>query len=209
MFHLYGLFIGLAIVVGWSVGEKLEPKIGRVAPYVLIFGIVGARLYHVIDLWEYYLQNPSQIVAVWNGGLGIWGGIIGGVIATWLYFKGETLKVMAGVVVAMPLAQAIGRIGNGVNGEFVNKVWILPWWGAEAILDFVLFGILWAIREKSPKIRIGVYLVGYGLIRFVLEFWRINNWIWGSLGVAQWVSLIGVVIGLLLWLVNAQDSHVI
>lgn len=63
MFHLYGMFIGLAIVVGYTVAEKLEPKVGRVAPWVIGLGILGARIYHVIDFWEYYGQNLGQIVA--------------------------------------------------------------------------------------------------------------------------------------------------
>ncbi len=169
MFHLYGLFIGIAVVAGWSVAEKIEPRVGRVAPFILVAGLVGARAYHVIDLWAYYSQDLWQIVAVWNGGLGIFGGIIGGVLAVWIYFKRDSLKVLGAIVSGLPLAQAIGRIGNGINGEFVNKVWILPWWSAEAILDLMLFVLL---RGLSSKARVGGYLVGYGLIRLVLQPYR-------------------------------------
>lgn len=169
MFHFYGFFIGLAIVVGYSLAEKLEPKVARVAPWVIGLGLLGARAWHVVDLWDYYSQNLDQILAVWNGGMSIWGALIAGSLVMILYFKGSTLKVMGNIVVALPLAQAIGRIGNGVNGEFVNKVWILPWWTTEAVLDLILFVLL---RGLPAKWRIWVYLAGYGLIRLVLQPYR-------------------------------------
>ncbi len=174
MFHLYGFFIGLAIVVGYTVAEKLESRITKIAPWVIVAGLLGARLYHVIDLWEYYSQNLDQIVAVWKGGLSIWGALIAASIVILVYFKGETLKIMSSVVMALPLAQAIGRIGNGVNREFTNLVLGIPWWAGEAILDLVLFGVLWGLhlRGVTPKVKVVTYLVGYGLIRYILQPYR-------------------------------------
>jgi phosphatidylglycerol:prolipoprotein diacylglycerol transferase len=175
MFHLYGLFIGLAVVAGYSVAEKIDSRVNKVAPWVLGLGFVGARLYHVIDMWGYYSQNLGQIVAVWNGGLGIWGGIVGGgvglIIVNHKFSNSqmESWSMLGAIVTGLPLAQAIGRLGNAVNGEFWDKVWILPWWGAEVILDLILFGILWMIPIKW---RVGVYLVGYFLIRLILNPYR-------------------------------------
>lgn len=176
MFHLYGLFIGIAVVVGYSVAEKIEPKVAKLAPWVLVFGFVGARLYHVVDMWEYYSVNLGQIVAVWNGGLGIWGGIIGGVMGWWIVGRGSW-KTLEAMVMGLPVAQAIGRLGNAVNGEFFDKVWILPWWGAEAILDLMLFGIICMLRARQASPLRGariviVYLLGYFLIRFMLNPFR-------------------------------------
>jgi phosphatidylglycerol---prolipoprotein diacylglyceryl transferase len=171
MFHLYGFFIGLAIVVGYSVAEKLEPRIVKIAPWVIGFGIVGARLYHVIDLWEFYSQNPQLIVAVWNGGMSIWGALLGGLFA-WLLVGRGSWELLGASAVALPLAQAIGRIGNGVNGEFTNLVFGIPWWSAEAILDLFLFTILWSRRGQSPQVKMVIYLVGYGLIRAILQPYR-------------------------------------
>ncbi|MFH1244319.1 MAG: prolipoprotein diacylglyceryl transferase family protein [bacterium] len=169
MFHLYGLVVGIAVVVWWSLAERLEPRAKTIIPWVLLSALVGARAYHVVDYWEYYGQNLGQVVAIWNGGLGIFGGIIGGMLGLWIYFKGRTLKVMGTVVIPLPLAQAIGRVGNGVNGEFTNLVAGVPWWGAEAILDLGLFCLIWQIR---PIWRIWVYLMGYALIRLVLQPYR-------------------------------------
>lgn len=174
MFHFYGLFIGLAIVVGWSVAEKIEPKVNLIAPWVIFFGIIGARIYHVIDNFEYYDQNLLSIVKIWEGGMSIWGALMGGILAILIYHYiiksiDHLWEIMGAIVSGLPLAQAIGRLGNGVNGEFVNEVWILPWWGMEAMLDLILFVLL---RGVSSKYRVWVYLVGYGLIRLFLQPYR-------------------------------------
>lgn len=173
MFHLYGLFIGIAIVVGWSIAEKMEPKISKIAPWVIILGIVGARVYHVVDYWEYYRQNLSQILMLWRGGLSIWGGLIGGMLGLLMYQQTNKLtemwSILGAVATALPMAQAIGRVGNGVNHEFTNLVYGVPWWGAEAMLDLMLFVLL---RGFSSKWRVGVYLVGYGFIRYFLQPYR-------------------------------------
>ena len=176
MFHLYGTFIGLAIVVGYTIAEKLEPRVSKIAPLVLGLGFVGARIYHVVDLWEYYSQNLGQIVAVWNGGLSIWGGLIGGGVGFWIGSSrdqnqdlGYRGRILGAIATSMPMAQAIGRIGNGVNGEFTNLVMGIPWWGAEAILDLILFVLL---RGFSSKYRLWVYLAGYGMIRYFLQPYR-------------------------------------
>lgn len=167
MFHWYGLFIGIAVVVGWSVAERIEPKVSKIAPWILGLGLVGARVWHVIDMWAYYSQNLSDIVRVWQGGLSIFGGIIGGLLGVWIG-RGD-MRILSAIVTGLPLAQAIGRIGNGVNGEFTNPVYGVPWWGAEMILDLVLFCLIWRIR---PIWRIWAYLVGYSLIRLVLQPYR-------------------------------------
>ncbi len=179
MFHWYGFFIGLAVVVGLSVAESLDSRVGKLSPWVIGLGFVGARAYHVLEMWEYYSQNWWLALAVWNGGLSIWGGLIGGgvglVIANHKFSNSQIDRenILGAVVTALPLAQAIGRIGNGVNGEFVNKVWILPWWATEAVLDFALFCLIWRVRRIWPVGVIGVYLIGYALIRLVLQPFRL------------------------------------
>lgn len=169
--------MGIAIVVGWSVAEHLEPKVGKIAPWVIVAGLIGARLYHVVDEWSYYSQNLNQIMAAWNGGMSIWGGMVGGVIGLWIYdlrFKNFEWSILGAVVTAMPLGQAIGRIANGVNGEFINKVGWWPWWSVELVLDLALFVVLWGMKQRgrSSQVKVVTYLVGYGLIRFILQPYR-------------------------------------
>ncbi len=169
MFHLYGLFIGIAIVVGWSIAERVEPKVNKYAAWIILAGLLGARIYHAVDMWDYYSQNIWQIIKVSNGGMSIWGALVGGLIATWILYKKESTQIIAAIVTGLPLSQAIGRIGNGVNGEFTQLVWVMPWWGAEAILDLILFAIIW---KKSNTQKIAIYTAGYLLIRWLLQPYR-------------------------------------
>ncbi len=195
MFHLYGLIVGLAIVVGWHVAERIEQKVGKVLPWVLLGGLVGARLYHVTHLWEYYAQNLGQIFFIWEGGLGIFGGIIGGVITLRLLTK-ETQTFwqnLGAIVVALPLSQAIGRWGNLANNELWGRSHA-PLFLYESILDLGLFVILWSRRGQAPERRVAIYLLGYGLIRLLLEPMKPEAWRVGYVVAGMMVGT-----GLFLW----------
>jgi len=159
----YGLVVGIAVVAWWSLVEYLEPKAKKILPWVMLAALVGARAYHVVDEWGYYVQHYQRIWQVWNGGLSIWGAILGGGVV------GLATGTLPALILPLPLAQAIGRIANGVNGEFTNKVVGIPWWGMEAILDLILFGIVWKTKKEW---RVGVYLAGYMLIRLALQPYR-------------------------------------
>ncbi len=96
----------------------------------LIFGIVGARLYHVISAWDYYVQNPQYIIDTRRGGLGIFGAVIGGAVGLWLYTRYNGLSFIEWadfVAPGLPLAQAIGRWGNFFNQELYGYATTLPW----------------------------------------------------------------------------------
>lgn len=186
MFHIYGLIVGLAIVVGWRVAESIEPRVSKVAPWVILFGLLGARLYHVIDLWEYYGQNLWQIAAIWNGGLGIYGAIIGGGVGLWIG-RGD-MKILGAIVTGLPLAQAVGRWGNYFNDELWGRNHE-PLFLYESILDLALFVY---IQKFSLRVRVGIYLVGYGLIRLVLEPLKPGAW-WVGYVISGILVVTGVV----------------
>ncbi len=104
--------------------------------WVLIGGIIGARLYHVISSpstgggLSYYLQNPIEILYIWQGGLGIYGAIVGGLLALYLYTRRYGLPFLRWAdigIVGVPLAQAIGRWGNFFNQELYGYPTDLPW----------------------------------------------------------------------------------
>ncbi len=153
-FHLYGFFVGLGIVAGFLVIEKVQKKFSLAIsywpvvdffPWVLISGLIGARLYHILDYWQYYSQNPVEVFYLWHGGLGIYGALFGGVIGIWLYLKLKTqspkLKTKTQnlklnktffsyldlLVFGLPLGQAIGRLGNYFNQELYGLPTNLPW----------------------------------------------------------------------------------
>lgn len=165
MFHWYGLIIGIAVVVWWSIAEYLEPRLKKIIPITLLLSLVGARTYYIFQYWSHYQVNIFETLAVWNGGLSIWGALLLGGGYTWLYGR----NLIWAVVTPLPLAQAIGRVANGVNGEFTNSVMGVPWWGMEAMLDLVLFGVIFLVKKEW---RVGLYLFGYILIRLALQPYR-------------------------------------
>lgn len=196
MFHLYGLIIGVAIVLGWSLMEHWEKRLGKLGWYLIPCALVGARVYFVSANWTYFDNNLSLIWRVWGGGLSIWGGIIGaglGYLAI-IYFLPDlrlTIDGFAAIFTALPLSQAIGRLANYINHEFVQMVIFLPWWAMEAVLDLILFGVLIIIRKMDGRVRIGSYLVGYGGIRLFLSLWRSEDMVVAVLTVMTGVALIG------------------
>jgi prolipoprotein diacylglyceryl transferase len=104
-----------------------------VAVYAVPFGILGARIYHVITSPENYFGengNPVDALKIWEGGLGIWGAIVGGALGAWLASRrmGIPLRVIADVVApGLAVAQALGRFGNWFNQELFGKPTSLPW----------------------------------------------------------------------------------
>ncbi|HEX6128812.1 MAG TPA: prolipoprotein diacylglyceryl transferase [Candidatus Limnocylindria bacterium] len=135
--HWYGVIIATAVLLAGWVGtvearrRGEDPEVGwsMLLP-VLVLGVVGARLYHVIHLWDYYSENPGQILVIWNGGLAIAGAVVGGVIAIYAYTRWAKLNTLRWFDIfasTMLLAQAIGRLGNFVNQELYGPPTDLPW----------------------------------------------------------------------------------
>ena len=195
--HLYGLIIGLSIVIGINYFEKHQTVIpkSRLLFFelgLLISALIGARAYHVIDQWSFYSQNLSLIPQTWNGGLGIFGAILGTLLFIFLfsYVSRITFYVLLNFVTPiLPLCQAIGRLGNFVNGEN-------PLWWPEAIGDLMLFLFI----KKYPHHPTAKYFIGYGLIRFITEFWRTDTWVYQNLKIGQIISLVLIIFGL--WLIK-------
>ena len=165
MLHWYGVVVGVAAVCWWSMAEYLEPKLKKVIPTILVLSLVGARIYHFFEYLEYYQMDIMAILRVWEGGLSIWGALLLGGGYTVIFAR----NMIWAVVTPLPLAQAVGRLANYINSEFTNPVLGIPWWGMEAMLDLILFVIIWHTKKEW---RVGVYLFGYGLIRLVLAPYR-------------------------------------
>ncbi|MDZ7586139.1 MAG: prolipoprotein diacylglyceryl transferase [Patescibacteria group bacterium] len=133
VFHLYGLMMGLGVWAGIWVASKKEKQAWDAGLWAVGLGIVGARIYHVIDLWSYYSQHLAQIPAVWHGGMGIYGGILGGILGLFIYTRRREepnllfFKLLDAVAVGLPLGQAIARWGNYFNQELYGKSTNLPW----------------------------------------------------------------------------------
>ena len=136
--HLYGLIIAMAIFLGWFLAKKRAHlyKIPRTIfddPILLIplvLAVIGARIYHVLDFWDYYARNLTQVFFIWKGGLGIWGALAGAFLGFYLIAKVKKLDFLKLADLASPsllLGQALGRIGNFFNQEGFGPPTKMPW----------------------------------------------------------------------------------
>lgn len=209
-FYGYGLLIGLGIWVAMEIAFINRGKINkeifeRAMWWSIASGVIGARLYHVVDYWErYYSTNLIKILFFWEGGLGIWGAIGGGALGLLIFCylnNYRFIKMADALVVGIPLAQTIGRLGNFINGELYGKNGE-PLFAYEGGLNLVLFLILWKISRKQNRTGVisGIYLVGYGVIRILLENLRPIETIWRLEGVPTAIifSLAAILFGVFL-----------
>ncbi len=227
----YGILIAigafLAINVAEKMGKRYNYKDGLynlfssdLGIFVILLGVIGARLYYVIFQWDYYRENPGEILAIRNGGLAIYGGILAGLLATYIFSRVKKIKFMTildCLAPAVPLAQAIGRWGNFINGEAHGGPTDLPWaimvdgikvhptFLYESLLDFFIFMLLYFFVSKRQKFKgqlFTLYLIIYGCGRFFIEAMRTDSLYFGPFRVSQLLSLILVVIGLIIYFYN-------
>ncbi len=134
----YGLMIALGVLVAvwlsqrrWMARGGNSEEIGRIAVWAVPAGLVGARIYHVITDWKRFQDDGwLEAFAVWKGGLGIPGGMAAGIlVGLWMVRRQRlnTAEAIAAVVPTLPLAQAIGRLGNWFNQELYGSPTDLPW----------------------------------------------------------------------------------
>jgi len=204
--------------------------------YTIVFGIIGARLYYVIFNWSYYSNNLLDIFKVWEGGLAIHGGLLFGLITIIIYTKKYGIKpfrMLDIVVVGLILGQAIGRWGNFFNGEAHGGATTLEFLQSLMLPNFIIEGMnihgvyyhptflyesLWCLlgfivllifrKRKYNKIgqTTGLYLVWYGIGRFVIESMRTDSLMLGSFKMAQIVSVLFIVIGLVIIVLKSRGS---
>ena len=125
--HWYGIIIASAVLIAAMLGTRVASWLGEDPEHgwsmllpVVILAVLGARIYHVIHLWDYYSANPIAIPQIWNGGIGIPGAVVGGALAIFLYTRSKGLNTARWLDIFAPallLGQVIGRLGNFVNQE--------------------------------------------------------------------------------------------
>ena len=228
----YGILMATAILVGFwlahrrAVEENLPADdLLRAAQWAVVAGLVGARLYEVAFNWDYYGRYPGKIIAVWEGGLAMHGGlIVGPLVGIWLAWKWK-LPILRGLDVTAPsfaIGQAIGRWGNFFNEEAFGRPTDLPWklyispphrppgytqfdyfhptFLYESVWDLLVFGLLivWLrprLREQ-PGALFFAYIGLYSIGRFAIEAIRLDSFWLGPFRVAQLASLLGVLVAI-------------
>ena len=213
-----------------------EDDIINLAFWLIPFALIGARLYYVFFNWEYYSINKMEIIQVWNGGLAIHGALLVGLIYILVYTKRKkinTLRLLDIIVVGLLIGQAIGRWGNFFNSEaygpattleflqnlhlpqfiidgmYINGSYYQPTFLYESIWCIIGF-ILILIYRKYKYLKLGqltsFYLVWYGIGRFLIESLRTDSLMLGNFKMAQIVSLLMIVIGILMHIWAGRGS---
>ena len=216
----YGLAIAVSVLVAvWITSRRWRRAIagcdetyrasandlvGTVAVWAVAAGLIGARLYHVITDFDRYQDNLGDAVKIWQGGLGIWGGIsVGVLVAVWRLRRGghSVGTMLDALAPALAVAQAIGRLGNWFNQELYGRPTDLPWgleidqahrvagygldetfhptFAYEALWNLALAATLvWVVPRALPRLRTGylfaVYVLGYTAGRVWIELLRID-----------------------------------
>lgn len=230
MLRWYSLIVVTAIIVGvWLSAREAERKgfkkeeIYDSALYVILAGLLGARLFHVLDHWpDEYAANPIRALYIWEGGLAIWGGVIFGLIAVTILAWRRGWRLPALLDAAAPglvLAQAIGRIACVITGDAMGKpttgpfgfaytspnamvpqlgVYYTPMPVYELIANLGIFALLWQLRKRNwpDGLLFLVYLSLYSVMRFTLAFTSSYQVIALGLTQSQIVAVLALVVAL-------------
>lgn len=239
----HGIFTALALVAAlWVVSMQAarlgldEAALTPVIVWGFVGGIIGARLFHVLDHLPDYADQPLRALAVWEGGIAVYGSFIGGIVGGVIAARLRRLPVWQLLDVAAPamlVGQMVGRLGCLSNGD----AWGAPTGGNygivyshpnalvppsllgvpthpyplyEIVLAAALLGLLWLLRDRldRPGMRFLVAAIGYGAIRFGLSYFRQEAVIFAGLQEAQLIGLVTALLaaGLLVWRASAQPA---
>ncbi len=204
--------------------------------WAMICGFIGARLYYVFFNWTLYRSDPLSIFKIWEGGLAIHGGIIFGFLTMYFYckhYRARLIKITDMVAIPLLLAQSIGRWGNFFNSEahgmettfahlqnlhipkfiiegmYINGHYYQPTFLYESL--WCLVGVIILVLVKKYRyLKVGqlttIYLMWYSFGRFFIEAFRTDSLMFGGFKVAQIVSVILFIIGLLAFMILSRKS---
>lgn len=237
----HGLFSFVAVAVAvflvgrWAPTRGVLPDdIYSIAIWAIIGGIIGARIVHVVDNWEFYQNSPDRIIAIWAGGIGLWGGILGGFLAGAAYalIRKHPVGLIADLAApAVLLAQTIGRVGDIVNGEHCAKAWdfalafiwtsdladasrcangvgvaVHPVIAYEMIWNALALVLIWNLRNRlrPDGMLFALYLALYALGRFGITFFREDR-VWEfGMQEAHYIALLVLIATVPLLIIKAR-----
>lgn len=227
--YLLGFVIGYFLIryryrQGYLQLERAD-DVGLLITY-LFYGIVlGARVFYILFYnLEFYIQHPLEIPAIWHGGLSFHGGLVGGTLAAWLFCRkhhAKVLQIMDSAGMAVPIGLGLGRLANFINGELYGRHSDVPWAMVfpkggpmprhpsqlyESILEGpILFLIMWLVSRRRPKdgVVAAVGIMGYGVMRFIVEFFREPDpqlgKVLGPFSMGQLMCFAMVIVGGIFW----------
>jgi len=225
----YGLLIVCGIIAAITLCIHEEKRLGLktdtvidAAFWVIPFGILGARLYYVAFQWDMFAPDPLSILRLWEGGLAIYGGVIGGLLAMLLFARHRKMNpfILSDITVSgLALAQSIGRWGNYFNMEAYGReitdpawqffpvgvqipsaegyTWHMATFFYESSWNLLVFLILWFVIRKRSKVTGTTtlwYLLLYGAGRFFIEGLRMDSLMTSTIRVSQLLSLVLVLL---------------
>lgn len=238
--YWYGIIIAsgliLAVVYAYFSSKRYNVDINKLINCVLVgivTGIIGARLYFCLFEWDYYSKNPIEILYINNGGLAIYGGIIGALLGGLTVAKIQKMKIMPVLDIAMVsflIGQGIGRWGNFMNQEAYGVETSLPWGmmsegtGGVPVHPCFLYESLWCLlgfvilhfygkyRQKYAGQMFYLYLVWYGFERMIVEGLRTDSlylpfrMFGADIRVSQLLSALILIAGIVLLIINRKKE---
>lgn len=243
--HWYGVMYLIGFLSAWWLGVRRvstagapwsEEQVGDLIFYAAIGVILGGRFGYILFYdFANYLQHPLDILKIWQGGMSFHGGLLGVLVALWLFARKIGLsffQVTDYVAPLVPIGLGAGRIGNFINGELWGRETDVAWGMVftktdplllvrhpsqlyEALLEgVVLFLLLWLYSSKPRPVMAvsALFLIGYGLFRSFVELFRVPDahigylaFEWLTMG--QLLSLPMVLIGLLFWVMAQRGAE--
>jgi len=232
--HWYGVIISFSMLIAILIAyhevkrQHLDPdNLMDIVLLAIPAAVVGARLYYVFVNWDYYGQNPDQIIAIWNGGSAIHGGVFLAVVVSIIYCHKKKLNFLQWADLAFMvviLAQGIGRWGNYINHEaygpviaegsfwswmpfqvFAEGAYHHPLFLYESVMNFVIFAVLFYMMRRPHRYGyiFASYLIFYDLGRFFLEYLRNEPLMIGPYRGAQlWCAAAVLAGALILWFIR-------
>lgn len=204
--------------------------------YTIIIGFIGARLYYCLFNLDYYLKYPLEILQIWKGGLAIHGGIIAGLLFIVYYTKKHKVKLSKITDISVQgliLAQAIGRWGNFFNqeaygqeisrqalenlhlpnfiieGMYIEGRYYQPTFLYESIWNIIGFVVLLLVK-RCKKLKSGqltaIYMMWYAIGRFIIESFRSDSLMLGTIKVAQFVSIVMLIVGFIIFILPKKQA---
>ena len=238
----YGVLIvcGIAAAIGFCTHEEkrlgLKPDtVLDLAFWVIPLGLVGARVYYAAFNWQVFADDPLSILRIWEGGIAIYGAVIGGLVGVLLFSWRRHMNPFTLTDIIVPglsFAQGVGRWGNYFNMEAYGReitdpawqffpvgvqipsaggyTWHMATFFYESCWDMLVFAVLWFVVRKRSKTTGAVtlwYLLLYGTGRFFIEGLRMDSLMSGSIRVSQLLSLVLVCASAVLLAVNAVKTR--